>query len=1092
MTEPANHSRIARVPWCVLSLCFASAPALSAGPDFLGQLESDSRWASTRAAATTALPSDTARPRPEAALTAQAQPATEPAASTPSVGADPAEAALKAEMESRWGDAERLYREMLTGEPQRVELLLRLSDVQAAQGKRPEAARTLARAADLRPGDVDLQRRASEAFGAADALAEAARYNDRALALRPDDRGLLRRRAQLSTWAGDLTQAAAALRKLIEADPGDQALKRELGQIQDTLLARAHNLSEQGDKGAALRLLDQYRDAGGDDETYHRERAQAEADPNAPLRAEMEKRWDEAERLYREALAKEPDRVDLLLRLADVLAVQGKRLDLARALGQAADLRSEDGDLQLRASEAFAVADRPADALRYVDRTLAVRPGDLDLHRRRAQLGPWAGQYPQAEESLRILLKANPDELTLQRDLGRILSWQGQLNAAVKLLSDYVAQRPADKDALLDLARLQAVRGNADAAANLLKRYRDAGGEELTYQRERERLRAPVRGRPPAAARRPALGAASSKVPPAALRAEIGKRWGEAERVYRDILRKEPNRVDLLFRLADVLVAQRKRLEAAQTLARVADLRPEDADRQLRASEAFAVADRAVDALHYVDRALAVRPGDLGLHRRRAQLAIWAGKNPEAEESLRLLIQADPNELTLRRDLGRVLGWQGHSDISAELLSEYVAQRPMDKDAVLDLARMQAARGNSDAAVNGLERYREIGGDESIYRRDLALFLAWAGRPRAVLELAEAGLANDPSDFQYRFARAVALKDGFEYGSALTEVGRLAQLRPGAPELDGLRRSIEVPWRPYLQLDTNPYHGSDGIFSVGSELSYSQPVGDAWWATAGGGAGYFSATPGTVFAPIQGGTFMARGSGWLGAQARLDYGTMGSLRAGATATGRGGAEPIWQASIDNRWSDSLRVQLLNTRDLQTVSPRSISLGIMRIDTEAQLTYTPDLLWTTVAIAREAEFSDGNRYLRGYLAPRRAVLRTQDWNVDLGVSGNFYSYRDYPPQNGYYAPSFYQQYAANTYVYYKMSDDDGVSLVVTVGAHKDETMNSFKLSTGLYTEATFGLLSDWMCKVRAGYTNSGSSAGRNFSAEAAGLTLVRRF
>jgi predicted Zn-dependent protease len=1060
------------------------------------QLESDSRWASTQPTSPSILSPVPPRAPPEAAVTAQAQPAVESGTPAPPATADaapdPAEAALKAEMERRWSDAERLYRDMLASGPQRVDVLLRLSDVQAAQGKRLEAARTLARAADLRPGDVDLQRRTSEAFGAADSPAEAARYNDRALDIRPDDQGLLRRRAQLSTWAGDLTQAAAALRKLIEADPGDQTLKRELGQIQDTLLARARNLSEQGDKAAALQLLDQYRDAGGSDETYRRERAQAEADPNAPLRAEMGKRWDEAERLYREALAKEPNRADLLLRLTDVLAVQGKRLDAAQALQQAADLRPEDGDLQLRASEALAVADRPADALRYVDRALSVRPGDLGLHRRRAQLGTWAGQYPQAEESLRILMKANPNELTLQRDLGRVLSWQGRLNDAVKLLSDYVAQRPADQEALLDLARLQAARGNAAAAADLLKRYRDAGGEERTYQRERERLRAPVRVRPGAAARQPALAAPSSKVPPAAVRAEMGKRWGEAERVYRDILRREPNRLDLLLRLADVLVAQRKRLQAAQALAKAADLRPADSDRQLRASEAFAVADRPVDALHYVDRALAARPGDLGLHRRRAQLAIWAGKNPEAEQSLRLLIAADPNELTLRRDLGRVLGWQGHSDISVEMLSDYVEQRPTDKDAVLDLARMQAARGNSDAAVRGLDRYREIGGEESIYRRDLALFLAWAGRPRAALELAAAGLAADPADFQYRFARAAGLRDGFEYGSALSEVGYLARLRPGAPELDGLRRSIEVPRRPYLQLDTNPYHGSDGIFSVGSELTYSQPVSDAWWVMAGAGALYISADPGTAFAPIQGGTFMARGSGWLGAQARLDYATMGSLRAGATATGRGGAEPIWQASIDNRWSDSLRVQLVNTRDLQTVSPRSVSLGIMRIDTEAELTYTPDLLWTTVAIAREAEFSDGNRYLRGYIAPRRAVLRTQYWNVDLGVSGNFYSYRDYPPQNGYYAPSFYQQYATNTYVYYKMSDDDGISLVVTVGAHKDETMNSFKLSTGLYTEATFGLLSDWMCKIRAGYTNSGSSAGRNFSAEAAGLTLVRRF
>ena len=37
------------------------------------------------------------------------------------------------------------------------------------------------------------------------------------------------------------------------------------------------------------------------------------------------------------------------------------------------------------------------------------------------------------------------------------------------------------------------------------------------------------------------------------------------------------------------------------------------------------------------------------------------------------------------------------------------------------------------------------------------------------------------------------------------------------------------------------------------------------------------------------------------------------------------------------------------RDFQLVSPRSLSLGITRIETIAQVTYTPDLSWTVVGI-----------------------------------------------------------------------------------------------------------------------------------------------
>src|SRR5712691_11695304 len=66
-------------------------------------------------------------------------------------------------------------------------------------------------------------------------------------------------------------------------------------------------------------------------------------------------------------------------------------------------------------------------------------------------------------------------------------------------------------------------------------------------------------------------GAASGPVPADAAKAENEKRWGEAERGYREAIAKEPNRVDLLLRLVDVLAVQGKKLEAAQTLGRAAD-----------------------------------------------------------------------------------------------------------------------------------------------------------------------------------------------------------------------------------------------------------------------------------------------------------------------------------------------------------------------------------------------------------------------------------------------------------------------------------------------------------------------------------------
>jgi len=335
------------------------------------------------------------------------------------------------------------------------------------------------------------------------------------------------------------------------------------------------------------------------------------------------------------------------------------------------------------------------------------------------------------------------------------------------------------------------------------------------------------------------------------------------------------------------------------------------------------------------------------------------------------------------------------------------------------------------------------------------------------------------------------LQNGYESGLAMREAERAAELRPDAPGLGALRRIIEVPQRPYLQIDAGARAESDHITNQTNDISFHQPINDAWWLFAGATTDYIDARTGTLFAPIQGGHDMWRGAGYVGTQARLGFGSIATARVGATGSGRGSAKPTWQVTADSKLSDDVRVQFLNTRDYQIVSPRSLSLGITRIDTEAQLTYTPDMLWTVVATTREAELSDRNRFLRGYIAPRRAVLRDQYWNVDFGVSGAWSGY-SLKPLNGYYSPSFYQRYETNAYVYYKMSEEDGISIIVSLGAQKDETFHDFKFSSGVYTEATFGLLSDWMWKIRAGYTNAGASTGPNFSAEAVGMTLVKRF
>ncbi len=623
-------------------------------------------------------------------------------------------------------------------------------------------------------------------------------------------------------------------------------------------------------------------------------------------------------------------------------------------------------------------------------------------------------------------------------------------------------------------------------------------------------------------------GTPSPSVPPAALRAEMHKQWAVAEAIYRRILARHPDRVDLRLRLADVLAAQGKSAEAAKALALAADQRPRDAALQAKASEAFAAAKDARNALVYIDRALSLRPDDMSLERRRLALANWAGNDEQALDSVRILMGKTPGDASLQREYALILSRTGHLDKAASLLSDYVATHPADRSAVMDLARIQAWRGNLAVARTLLERYRRAGGNkkkyqnelaeidgsggrpetmsapedslirqdeadfgEVDYQRELALIEGWSGRPAATLALADSLIRRDGADFRAHYARAIALRDNYEYAAAMREIDILEKLRPGSPEVAELRRTITAQQKPYLQIDTAAIWSSDSIFSTDGGVSYHQPITDSWWVMAGGGANYLRASRETGYGNLDGGNDAADGGGWIGAKTRVAPGALAEARIGAASNGQGHDALIWRASLTGRLSDDLHVQISNSRDFEGISPRSVSLGITRIDTQLTAVYTPDFDWTVGAIARESELSDHNHYGSFYLAPRRSVLRSQYFNVDLGVSGDWSGYSR-TPNDGYYSPKFLQKYAVDTYLYYKINYESGVSLIVSPGVLRDNTMHTFRFGTGVAAEATFGQYSDWMTKIRAAYSDNGTDYGNRYSAESVGITLVRRF
>ena len=77
-------------------------------------------------------------------------------------------------------------------------------------------------------------------------------------------------------------------------------------------------------------------------------------------------------------------------------------------------------------------------------------------------------------------------------------------------------------------------------------------------------------------------------------------------------------------------------------------------------------------------------------------------------------------------------------------------------------------------------------------------------------------------------------------------------------------------------------------------------------------------------------------------------------------------------------------------------------------------------------------------------------------------------------------------------YWKISDDDGVSVAFDLGVVKDEEMDDFRFGWGMSAEAVFGLYRDVTLKVGGSIFNNQRTEGGAFNAYAGHAALTCRF
>lgn len=435
-------------------------------------------------------------------------------------------------------------------------------------------------------------------------------------------------------------------------------------------------------------------------------------------------------------------------------------------------------------------------------------------------------------------------------------------------------------------------------------------------------------------------------------------------------------------------------------------------------------------------------------------------------------------------------------------------------------AREASARGDTAAAITAMQAHVAAYPEDAAAKKDLARYLlwtgayaeadallapmaatdpeaaalqannaAWAGKIDQALQLNAAGMQKSPPDFLAQFTQAVALRQTAQAYRAWPHVDAAEALQPGGKDVNDLRRGTRVHTASEVVAGWTLLDDSDDIRAERFGLSAAVRLSDDWRLIGGWSNTDYRAPIGGGYEPVSGGDSIDDRQYWLGVAVTPAPDTRITAQLGRSETDADD-DTTGLLRVDQRINDDFSFSAGYDRNRLGISPRSVSLGLMRDQFVGQIHYTPGYHWTFDAFGSYQEIDDGNNRSEWQLAARRAVVRSSKLQLDLGGEVQWLSFAN-ATGNGYYAPDSYKRAALTASAYLPFSDDVGLYARAGVGLQRDESFSSWKSANDISVELIAGIFSDWELRISAGYSDRAQQAGL-YDANSFGVQIKRRF
>ncbi len=350
-------------------------------------------------------------------------------------------------------------------------------------------------------------------------------------------------------------------------------------------------------------------------------------------------RLREAEKLYKEVLAAQPENFDALHLYGVLMHQRGQPVEALRLIGQALRANARAAAAHSNLGMVLAVLNRHAEALESYDRAIALQPDYVEAINNRGNALRNLGRNEEALASFDHALALKPGYPEAFNNRGNVLLAMGRTAEALKSYEDALAQRPSYVDALVNRAEALRLLERPDGAIASLDR---------------------------ALALRPDHPGALQT------RAQLHRARGDDAAALADFQR-------------------------------IAALKPGDADIHAEVGELLRARGCFEDALAALERALALRPDHADTHNSRGNVLIELNRLPDALAAYDRALALDPHNAFALVNRGNALRYLGRADAARDSFERAIRLVPDLAEAHWNKALLQLSQGDFVNGLAGYE-----------------------------------------------------------------------------------------------------------------------------------------------------------------------------------------------------------------------------------------------------------------------------------------------------------------------------------------------------------------------------------------------------